>query len=281
MIFSVIVPFFNEEKYIRKCINSLLDQDFNKDEYEIIFIDNGSTDSSNAIAEEFKEVILLHENKTNVYTARNKGLKIAKGEIIAFTDADCAVSKDWLSQIYEKMNKTGATIALGKILFAEDSPYLLRLFERYNNAKIEYTLKKFEKKYYYGYANNMAIKSHIFKEQGMFAEWPVPGDTEIVTRCVSSIPDCKVVYLDQMKVIHLEVSRVTSWFNKLYRDGKHNVLAARIGHYMPLDIKKRLEIYRYVCTKNNYSIQKRIIFVLLMITGYLFYKIGEVRGKIN
>jgi glycosyltransferase involved in cell wall biosynthesis len=180
MIFSVIVPFLNEEKYIRRCIESLLDQDFDKGEYELIFIDNGSSDSSGKIVEEFNEVTLLREDRQNVYAARNVGLKVAKGDIIAFTDADCDVAKDWLSRIHKGMSESGAVIAMGNVSFAGGGKGALRFFQDYQNAKSEYILNMGMKDCYYGYTNNMAVRASVFKELGPFMEWPVPGDTELV-----------------------------------------------------------------------------------------------------
>ena len=140
MTFSVIVPFLNEEKYLRDCVNSLLAQDFSKDEYELIFVDNGSTDNSRSIVSKHKEIILLTEERKNVYIARNKALKAARGDIIAFTDADCSVCPDWLSQIYKGMNTANATIALGKVFLGRNPSLCLRIIQDYRNAIIEYLL---------------------------------------------------------------------------------------------------------------------------------------------
>ena len=131
MIFSIIVPFLNEESYIEKCIKALINQSFDKNEYELIFVNNSSTDKSPEIVKRFPEVILLHERKKCAYTAFNRGLGIAKGKIIALTNADCVVSKDWLMQIYKGMERTKADIALGRCFFPQNSPYLLKLFEDY------------------------------------------------------------------------------------------------------------------------------------------------------
>ena len=85
MDISIIVPFLNEERYIRRCIESLLTQDFDRSRYEIIFVDNGSSDASPEIVREFPAVRLLTEEKGQVYTARNAGIGRASGKIIAFT----------------------------------------------------------------------------------------------------------------------------------------------------------------------------------------------------
>ncbi len=70
---SVIVPFLNEEKYIEQCLDSLLNQDKEPAEFELIFIDNNSTDSSVAIVSKYKKVTLLHEGKSHAYASRPTG----------------------------------------------------------------------------------------------------------------------------------------------------------------------------------------------------------------
>lgn len=90
---SIIVPFYNVEKYIEQCIRSLYDQDIPKEEYEVICVDDCSPDSSRAIVEqlqtEFSTLQLItHEKNKKQGGARNTGLRAAKGEYIWFVDSD-------------------------------------------------------------------------------------------------------------------------------------------------------------------------------------------------
>ena len=103
--FSIVVPFYNKEKTIGRCIASLVSQDYPKEKYEIIFVNNNSTDASCDIVTRYPVVKLLHEHKQGAYIARNKGILNAKGIFIAFTDADTEVRKDWLSNIHKSISK--------------------------------------------------------------------------------------------------------------------------------------------------------------------------------
>jgi len=101
---TVIIPFFNAEQYIEKCIQSLLAQSYSQDSYEIIMINNNSTDASSAIVQRYPEITALEEKKQGSYAARNLGILRAKGEIIAFTDSDCVPHVDWLQHIPKPCN---------------------------------------------------------------------------------------------------------------------------------------------------------------------------------
>src|SRR5262245_54544954 len=96
MLASVIVPFLNEEEFLPRCVESLLGQDVGASDYELIFVDNGSTDRSADLLAGVDRVTLLTQPSGNVYAARNRGLAAASGEIVVFTDADCEMSPGWL-----------------------------------------------------------------------------------------------------------------------------------------------------------------------------------------
>src|SRR5262249_3385794 len=96
---SVIVPFYNAERYIQDCIRGLLAQNFPENAYEIIMVDNNSTDASTSIVKQQPHITLLTEQKQGAYAARNRGLTAARGSVIAFTDPDCVPDPHWLQQI--------------------------------------------------------------------------------------------------------------------------------------------------------------------------------------
>jgi glycosyltransferase involved in cell wall biosynthesis len=276
MLFSVIVPFLNEEKYIRRSLEALINQDFDRKEYELIFVDNGSTDGSNAIVSQFGGVTLLREEGGGAYRARNRGIKAAKGDIIAFTDADCAVSKDWLSQIYGGMADPGITIIFGRINVPQGGSAALKMFEDYLNAKIEYLVRKGLKKFYYGFTNNMAVRADVFRKLGPFSEDVGSGDTEMVRRCLERYPDCKVAYSDLMVAEHLEISGIGVYQRKMYGYGKDSILVGKAGNYAPLGFKERFAIYRYCCKKNKYNILTCAMSILVLIMVFLYFEYGRL-----
>lgn len=93
---SVIVPIYNAEKYLKRCIDSILIQTFS--DFELILVDDGSSDNSGAICKEFQKIderiIYLFQNNSGVSIARNNGMKKAQGEWLAFVDSDDWIEKD-------------------------------------------------------------------------------------------------------------------------------------------------------------------------------------------
>lgn len=100
---SIIVPVYNVKPYLNKCLDSLIFQSMK--EIEIIIIDDGSTDGSDAICDEYakmdKRIIVCHQKNCGLSCARNVGLKIAKGKYIMFVDSDDYVEKDFCKIPYE------------------------------------------------------------------------------------------------------------------------------------------------------------------------------------
>ena len=93
---SVIVPVWNREKDIAESLESLQQLDYPS--FEIIAVDNGSTDRTREIISRYP-VQLAEQARTGAYAARNKGIELAKGEIVAFTDSDCVVDRGWLKNL--------------------------------------------------------------------------------------------------------------------------------------------------------------------------------------
>lgn len=104
---SVIVPVYNTEKYLDKCIQSILAQTYT--DFELLLIDDGSTDSSGAICDKYAEqdsrVRVFHKENGGVSSARNLGLDNVNGEWIAFVDSDDWVEENWLGALMEIIDK--------------------------------------------------------------------------------------------------------------------------------------------------------------------------------
>lgn len=96
---SVVVPAYNEHTTIVGCIESLLAQEYPAERREIIIVDNNSTDDTAEIIQKYPVTLLYEREIQTSYAARNRGVRHASGEIVAFTDADCMPKPNWLSRM--------------------------------------------------------------------------------------------------------------------------------------------------------------------------------------
>ena len=101
---SVVIPAYNEEKLIGKCVDSLKKQDYPKENFEIIVVDHRSTDKTSEIAKQHgANVLRFTEDKATIGSTRQFGSESAKGQIIAYVDADSVPAMDWLLRINKHM----------------------------------------------------------------------------------------------------------------------------------------------------------------------------------
>lgn len=107
IILSVVVPVYNTDKYLEKCLNSLLNQDLNN--YEIICVNDGSTDKSLSILKRYsndhENIKLVTQNNSGQSVARNKGLQLARGKYLYFMDSDDILEENSLTYIISELEK--------------------------------------------------------------------------------------------------------------------------------------------------------------------------------
>lgn len=126
--FSVVIPAYNEATFIGDCLDSLLRQDFGNP-YEIIVVDNNSTDDTTGIAKS-RGVTVVREERQGVCWARQLGSEMAVGEIIVSTDADTVYGSDWLSKIDRRFRSDPAPVAVAGPFRFENAPWWGRAWTR-------------------------------------------------------------------------------------------------------------------------------------------------------
>ena len=119
-VISIIVPVYNAHNYIKETVNSVLNQTYS--EFELILIDDGSTDDSIEIIKAFddKRIVLLQNDKKGAYAARNFGIKNAKGRYIAFLDADDVWNNSKLQKTYDFMKANDAGFVFTAYEFGDE-----------------------------------------------------------------------------------------------------------------------------------------------------------------
>ena len=115
---SIIVPVYNVEKYLKRCLESLVNQTLK--DIEIICVNDGSTDGSLAILNEYvrndDRIVVINQENSGQSVARNRGIDVAKGEYIGFVDSDDWVCEDYFERLHNSAIQNNAEIAVGGII---------------------------------------------------------------------------------------------------------------------------------------------------------------------
>lgn len=199
---SVILPVYNDAEALRRCLRSLRSQTYPADRFEVIVVDNGSTeDDSQAVVAEFQSYRYSVETKVGSYAARNKAISIANGEAYAFIDSDCIALPQWLQEgVRTLLAHPQCGLVGGRVdIFVQDPehPTSVELYDRITSFRFKHYI---EQMYYCG-AGNMFVWSKIFNKVGLFNEsFKSHGDREWSDRVYAA--GLKLIYNDKANVKH-------------------------------------------------------------------------------
>ncbi len=175
---SVIIPSYNEETNIARCLESLQKQTIPRGEYEIIVVDGNSSDHTRDIAERYADLVFI-QTSAKVGGARNDGVMRSKGEIIVTTDADCILPVDWLENIRDEFSKQPIVQLYGPVDPIEAGiKNRLSLFFANMFARIGY----YSGALYYTLGCNTAFDRGAFILAGMYRTVDAGDDLEIARR---------------------------------------------------------------------------------------------------
>lgn len=197
---SVIIPVFNDVTGLNNCLQALNNQTYDKNIYEIVVVDNNSDEDIKSIVDKF-HAHYAHEIQPGSYVARNKGISVAKGEIIAFTDADCIPSSDWLEKGVNKLlNTPDCGLVGGKIEVTFKNPAQPTAVELFDSITAFPQQHFIEKDNFSATANAFTFRS-VIEDVGCFnSKLKSNGDREWGNRVFSS--NYKLIYADDACVFH-------------------------------------------------------------------------------
>ena len=201
---SVIVPVYNVEKHLSRCINSILNQTFT--DFELILVDDGSPDNCGIICDEYAakdhRIVVIHKKNGGVCSARNIGIERSKGDFLAFVDSDDYIDVRYLEYLYRfSENDLIACIVLCVNGLCESViPQKLKGFSEFSNLDIPFLYMHFDMFPHY----NKLYKSNIIKKNNItfpnFYNWG--EDSIFVTEYLKYTS--KIVFLDYCGYIYCQ-----------------------------------------------------------------------------
>ena len=172
-LISIIIPVYKVEKYLEKCIKSVLNQTYSN--LQIILVDDGSPDKCGEICDDYSKIDerieVIHKKNGGLSDARNVGLKVARGEYIGFVDSDDYVSKDMFQKLYNTLISTNADVSICNFYTVVAGKNIMKNLDNGIEiySKLEILKEILLDKKIQSYAWNKLYKKELFKD----IEYPV------------------------------------------------------------------------------------------------------------
>lgn len=220
---TVVVPVRNGESTIGRCLQAIHLQNWNGDELEVIVVDNGSTDRTlQKIADEFPSVRLLQESKPGVSHARNLAIREARGDWIAFTDADCVPTPTWIQALVRRAAESQEVSFVGGSIRALLPTTSIGLF----SEKLFDQRQSIERENPPSFISaNLFVRKADLVRVGMFnPKYPRGQDTELAWRSHFQF-GARFAYADDAVVEHANVS---TWIGLIRKAWQHGIGSSRL-----------------------------------------------------
>ncbi len=197
-LISVIIPAYNEEKLIGKCLDALDKQTFPKDKYEVIVVDNNSTDDTSKIAKNHGVILLEYKKMNRVGAVRQYGASQSKGSVLAFMDADSLPDPSWLSSIDRLLVREKNVVAVCGVALPLNDPFFIGLgFHIYNQlSRINQIFGVV-----LPWGCNFAIKKYAFDKIGGYnLSFDTYDDAEMGLKIKKRFGRKSIIYSQELKV---------------------------------------------------------------------------------
>lgn len=228
---SIVVPVKNGATEIKELLDSLMSVDYDKSKLEIIVVDGCSADGTREIVSKYP-VKLVTEEKLGVNAARNAGIKNSTGEVIAFTDHDCVIPRDWVKKIVENLKDPQTGCVGGKILrynndflaqYADESIIpVMRIFKK------KAVIGKISSPIYYPVGCNFAVKREAVEKTGFFDERFEYGFDELEFAERVCEKGYKIILTPEIMVKHKHRSTLSKLLKQTFRYGQGGGLVPKI-----------------------------------------------------
>lgn len=213
---SVIIPVFNDVQRLSRCLDALEKQTYPKDSYEVVVVDNASTVDIRTPVSNYSQACYEYEPKAGSYAARNKGLSVAGGEVIAFTDSDCVPAPDWIEQGVDFLRShPECGLAGGAIELFYRDPGRMTGVEIYESIA-GFPQRQYIENDHFGATANVFTYRQVIDAVGPFNDnLKSGGDADWGKRVARS--GYQLLYADGVKVAHPARSTYSEYYAKTLR----------------------------------------------------------------
>ncbi|HYE51413.1 MAG TPA: glycosyltransferase [Azospirillaceae bacterium] len=216
---SVVVPHLNQPAFLARCLRSLEAQDYPRDRFEIIVADNGSVEVTARSLRRLTGIRIVTEPKPGPGCARNAGVAVAAGTVLAFVDADCTAHPRWLSAAVERLRRGDCDVVGGDVRIAVGDPERLTDLEAYESV-FAYRQQEYIEKQGFSGTGNLAMGRETFDRVGPFGGIEVAEDRDWGQRAAAL--GLRTAYCPDMVVYHPARRSYAEIFAKWRRHTVHD-----------------------------------------------------------
>ena len=199
---SIVIPVYNGARTVRLCLDAILQLDYPRERYEIIVVDNNSTDGTPEIVSQYPVRLLYEREIQGPHAATNTGLRQAEGGIIAFTDSDCVPERDWLRTLVAPFADEGV-VAIGGRIEAYQPTTRVERFLQDEVGLFKNCLRMSDSFPACIITGNAAYRANVLHQVGLFnANMYTGAEVDLAWR-VQWATGKKVVYVDEAVVYHI------------------------------------------------------------------------------
>jgi glycosyltransferase involved in cell wall biosynthesis len=222
-LISVIIPHLNQPRDLEACLRSLYSQTLEPSAFEVIVVDNGSTPVPLAVIERYPGTVLLQESRPGPGPARNRGVEVANGDILAFTDADCRTHPGWLNSAVSALRDSPRqTILGGDVRIWRQPNAAITAIEAYESV-FAYRFKLYIEQHGFCGTGNLVMRKSDFANIGPFRGIELAEDIEWGQRARAAGYSFR--YAPEMVVFHPARRSLRELFVKWDRHIQHAVNA--------------------------------------------------------
>jgi cellulose synthase/poly-beta-1,6-N-acetylglucosamine synthase-like glycosyltransferase len=287
---SVVVPVWNGDRFIEDCLDSILATDYPTSSREIIVVDNGSTDRTAMVVRRYP-VTCVSETQRGPAAARNRGISASRGEIVAFTDADCVVTRAWLRELAAALSDDTVAAVAGEIE-AHTPRTPSERFVAMRRPRLQEAAMNAVRPYFA--TGNLAVRREVFTRVGTFDPRFITGeDQDFAWRFLAA--GLRGGYAPRALVYHRHRSSGWEFFKQQVGWARGHMLLRR--HYgLPWGIRAELGQYMklivaiagLVAATTRYPFRGRdvmdLYFPLFMVVRELAWRFGgiaELRARLR
>lgn len=217
MKISVVIPVYNAEQFIERTVTAVLEQNSQGFDLELVTVNDGSSDRTLEILNNFKHKIkIVDQVNRGPAAARNAGANAASGDILVFTDSDTIAQPGWLQSLYQGFSEEGVEACAGSYCIANGNSPLARVIQ----SEIEFRYGSFPEFIKFAGTYNLAVTKALFTRIGGFDETYRQASGEDNDFCYKIVKSGKLIkFIEPAKVAHFHTESLPRYLKEQYRHG--------------------------------------------------------------